>query len=419
MSHHFDLIDPDETRDETPKASAIRAMDISDVFCFAGPSDDDGPRTVIGMNASPQDLTKVQGDTTEYPWDPGALYELKLDLNGDFVEDITWRFTFPTDPSTKKQYVQIAQLTGPDATSRTAPGTVITPPNAPVGQVLSLGHGIKAFADLRLDSFFTDIRVPAALRNVLSPTPPDDPDPHLDKLPDKTGFHNTFANQVVRLVMLELPARITGLNPIHCWGSTAIFDTTHTPHSWVQVQRAAGADVAVVFGGGIIGDGTTYHDIINSTGPSGDLAGRPANPATDPATGLWGAIRDEVAVVVKAMGTYNQGPLGQATPEGREAARLELREWQELQRTISRSLGDLRERIEGRQLTRPTLAQRPHLPSLPQLRRLNVNRADLEAFAGRLAATGRGFVRGQTGAGRGQDADAPEESQETPKDVAR
>ena len=61
-----------------------------------------------------------------------------------------------------------------------------------------------------------------------------------------------------------------------------------------------------------------------------------------------------------------------------------LREWQELQRTISRSLGDLRERIEGRQLSRPTLSQRPHLPSLPQLRRPNVNRADLEAFAGRL-----------------------------------
>ncbi|MER3437770.1 MAG: hypothetical protein C4346_09415, partial [Chloroflexota bacterium] len=33
--------------------------------------------------------------------------------------------------------------------------------------------------------------------------------------------------------------------------------------------------------------------------------------------------------------------LGQATPEGQEAARRELRELQELQRTISRSLLDL------------------------------------------------------------------------------
>jgi acetyl-CoA carboxylase carboxyl transferase subunit beta len=108
---------------------------------------------------------------------------------------------------------------------------------------------------------------------------------------------------------------------------------------------------------------------------------------------------------------------GQATPEGREAARLELWEWQELQRTISRSLGDLRGRIEGRQLTRPTLSPRPHLPSLPQFRRLNVNRADLEAFAGRLAATGRGFVRGQSPGNRGQVDETPEEPLRSPKDV--
>src|SRR5262249_10549556 len=145
--------------------------DISDVMCFAGPSDDDGPRTVIGMNASPQDnsqLAPLFHDDNEYRWDPGALYELKLDLNGDFVEDITWRFTFPVD-STGTQYVQVAQLTGGDARSRTAPGTIITAPNAPVGEVLDVGGGIKIFAGLRLDPFFTDIRVPAHLRDVLPP----------------------------------------------------------------------------------------------------------------------------------------------------------------------------------------------------------------------------------------------------------
>ena len=80
MSHHFDI--------------STAKQDISDVLCFDGPSDDDGPRTVIGMNASPQDLQNP-GDTIDSPWDPVTLYELKLDLNGDFVEDITWRFTFP------------------------------------------------------------------------------------------------------------------------------------------------------------------------------------------------------------------------------------------------------------------------------------------------------------------------------------
>jgi len=282
MSHHFDI--------------STAKQDISDVMCFAGPSDDDGPRTVIGMNASPQDLPKIQNDHIEYPWDPHALYELKLDLNDDFVEDITWRFTFPTDPSTRAQYVQVAQLNGPDATSRTAPGTIITPPNAPVGEVLYLRHGIKVFAGKRLDSFFTDIRVPAQLRNVLPPIPPStNADPGLGAL---TKFQNTFMGQTVRLIMVELPAGITGLDPIQCWGSVAMFDTTHTPNSWVQVQRAAGADVAVVFGNGA----DPYHRLINGNGPSADLT-----------SGVKDMVRDQVAGVVTALKTFSEGKNGRPT----------------------------------------------------------------------------------------------------------
>src|SRR6185437_2977414 len=41
---------------------------------------------------------------------------------------------------------------------------------------------------------------------------------------------------------------------------------------------------------------------INATVPSQDLAGRPAHPETGPATGVWGQIRDQTAVVVKAGG---------------------------------------------------------------------------------------------------------------------
>lgn len=291
MSHHFDW-QPEQ-------------QDISDVHCFAGPSDDDGPRTVIGMNASP-----ATGAAWFPPTGPNAtFYELKLDLNDDFVEDITWRFTFPSD-ATGTQYVQIAQLTGPDATSRTAPGKIITPPNAAVGQVLHLPHGIKAFAGERLDSFFTDVRVPERMRDVLPP----DAAVHFRADPDLRGLapftDNPFMGQTVRLVMVELPAGITGLDPIQCWGSTAKFDTTHTPNSWVQIQRAAQPDVAVVFDNGM----KPYLNTINGTGPSADLAGRPANPATDPATGVWGTVRDQVARVVEATRTYNQGIHGQPTP---------------------------------------------------------------------------------------------------------
>ena len=52
---------------------------------------------------------------------------------------------------------------------------------------------------------------------------------------------------------------------------------------------------------------------INATVPSQDRAGRPAHPETGPATGVWGQIRDQTAVVVADGGTYNQGIHGRPT----------------------------------------------------------------------------------------------------------
>lgn len=92
--------------------------------------------------------------------------------------------------------------------------------------------------------------------------------------------------------------------------------------------------------------------------------------------------------------------LGIATPEGREAAHRELSEFQEWQRLVSRSLTDLRERLEQRQRGLPNRGQRPHLPSLPNLRRINVNRTELADLANRLKATGRGLVRSQSASDR-------------------
>jgi acetyl-CoA carboxylase carboxyl transferase subunit beta len=72
--------------------------------------------------------------------------------------------------------------------------------------------------------------------------------------------------------------------------------------------------------------------------------------------------------------------LGQSTPEGREAARREMRELQEVQRALARSLGDLRDRWDARQRGLPRL----HLPSLPALSSLQ--RPDLVDLASRLVA---------------------------------
>jgi hypothetical protein len=51
--------------------------------------------------------------------------------------------------------------------------------------------------------------------------------------------------------------------------------------------------------------------------------------------------------------------LGHTTPEAREAARSEVREIQELQRALARSLGDLRERFETWQFPQIPMPQLP------------------------------------------------------------
>jgi hypothetical protein len=277
MSHHFDY--PQDER-----------LDISDVYCFAGASDAFGPRTVFGMNASP---------TYGKPWDPAGYYELKLDTDEDYVEDITWRFTFPVD-SDGTQHVQVAELTGREATDRNAKGTIITPPDAPVGEVLDLDRGIKIFAGKRRDPFFNYIPFPLAVTSALAK----------GTFPDLTALfppHDDFLNTSVRSVVVEAPVRITGVGRLIYWATTAIYDQGHS--TWLQLQRGAGPNV------------TTFWDFtngpakvnINATVPLDDIAGRPANPDTDPASGVWGQMRDEVAAVVQAGGTFNQGVHGRPT----------------------------------------------------------------------------------------------------------
>ncbi len=202
MSHHFDY-----PTDET--------LDISDAYCFAGPGDLHGPRTVFGMNTSPY------GAPT---WNAAGYYELKIDTNGDYVEDITFRATFPID-SDGTQYVQVEQLTGAAATDRTASGTIITPPSAPVGEIVECSNGIKLFAGPRLDPFRNYIPYPVTTTTCLA----DGTFPDYASLGPPSDY---FANTAVRAYVLEVPVAITGRSRVNFWATTAYFDTGHS--TWVQ-----------------------------------------------------------------------------------------------------------------------------------------------------------------------------------------
>jgi Domain of unknown function (DUF4331) len=273
MSHHFDYPD-----DET--------LDISDAYCFGGAGSPGSPRTVFGMNTSPM---------AGKPWNPNGSYELKIDTNGDYVEDITFRATFPIG-SNGVQRVQVEQLTGDAANDRNARGTVITPPNAPVGEIVECLDGITLFAGPRRDTFRNHIPFPVATTKALATgTFPD-----FDALRPASDF---FANTTVRSYVIEVPAEITGLSALNFWATTAIYDPEHS--SWFQLQRAAVPNMTTFFD---FANGSAQVANYNATSPTFDFVGRPVNPASDLAKGIWGQVRDNIAAVVGAGGTYGNPP---------------------------------------------------------------------------------------------------------------
>src|SRR5258708_22422658 len=110
--------------------------------------------------------------------------------------------------------------------------------------------------------------------------------------------HDDFLNTSVRSVLVEAPTGITGTGRLHYWATTAIYDQGHS--AWHTLQRAAAPLVNVVYNWSAAG--IDY----NAAVPTDELTGPPANPATDPPSGLWGLVRDATAAVGAAGGTVTR-----------------------------------------------------------------------------------------------------------------
>src|SRR5262252_7504041 len=82
MSHHFsgpNLV--------FPRGDA--RLDFTDLFAFPKPGDPS--KSILIMDVHPSFGVNPPGPTTAEPFAPEALYELKIDTNGDAVADITYQ----------------------------------------------------------------------------------------------------------------------------------------------------------------------------------------------------------------------------------------------------------------------------------------------------------------------------------------
>jgi Domain of unknown function (DUF4331) len=85
MSHHY-------SGPEFGFPHGDARLDFTDLYAFPKPGD--AGKSILIMNVHPSASVNPPGTTTADPFAPEALYELKIDTNGDAVADIAYRVRF-------------------------------------------------------------------------------------------------------------------------------------------------------------------------------------------------------------------------------------------------------------------------------------------------------------------------------------
>ena len=178
-------------------------LDINDVYAFRSPADSN--HTVLIMTVSP--LAGITGATTLHPQ---GNYEFKFDVNGDAVEDNTFRLTFSNPDS---QGVQEVRMKGDRSASEV---------HGVTGQNIQVPGGGMLRAGLFDDPFFFDL---LAFRNNLAFC--------------AGGSSDFFRGLNTLAIVLELPNNQLGSGPIGVWARTAQGGRT--------VDRMGGPAINTVF----------------------------------------------------------------------------------------------------------------------------------------------------------------------------
>jgi len=216
MSHHYS--GPDFS---FPQGDA--RLDFTDLYAFPKPGD--AGKSILIMNVHPSAGENPPGDTMTEPFASEALYELKIDTNGDGVADIAYRVRF----SAVERGIQTAtvhRVDGPQAAGTADGGRVIVK-GAPVSmgreaRVTEAGD-IRFFAGWRSDPFFCDVEG------------------------TKNNFQFTsddfFADKDVCSLVLEIPNSALGAKAVRLWARTL---RPGEDGGWIQVERGARPAQAVI-----------------------------------------------------------------------------------------------------------------------------------------------------------------------------
>jgi hypothetical protein len=209
MSHHYS--GPDFT---CPHGDA--RVDICDLFAF--PKPEDSSRSILVMDVHPSMSVNPEGPTSAEPFAPEALYELKVDTDGDAIADIAYRIRFSASEN-GAQSATVRRVEGADAAGTGEGGEVIIEgapvSSGPEAQVTQAGD-YRFFAGWRSDPFFYDVG--GALNDF-----------------QFTGS-DYFADKDVCSIVLELPNNELGSTEVNLWHRALV---PEDGAGWIQVDRGA------------------------------------------------------------------------------------------------------------------------------------------------------------------------------------
>jgi hypothetical protein len=208
MSHHYS--GPDFG---FPHGDA--RLDLTDLYAFPKPGD--ASKSILIMNVHPWVGVNPQGPTTDVPFATDALYELKIDTNGDAAADIAYRIRFTSDNG-GAQTATLRRVEGAQAAGTGDDGQVIVE-GAPVSTGpdtrVTDARDYRFFAGWRSDPFFFETL--GALNNL-----------------QFTGT-DYFADADVCSIVLEVPISALSSKKMGLWARTI----DGTTGKWVQADRGA------------------------------------------------------------------------------------------------------------------------------------------------------------------------------------
>jgi Domain of unknown function (DUF4331) len=208
MSHHYS-----GPNGGFPRGDA--RLDLTDLYIFPTPGDV-GKSTLI-MNVHPAFSLIPSAPTTAEPFSPDAIYEFRIDTNGDAVAEIAYRIRFSTFVD-GRQTATLRRAEGKAAAGIDDDGLIVIE-GAQVSMdrkaLVTEVENCRFFAGWRSDPFFFDPI--GALNNF------------------QFSGKDNFTDKDVCSIVLELPSSAFGTEPFGVWARTI----DRVNGAWIQADRGA------------------------------------------------------------------------------------------------------------------------------------------------------------------------------------